>query len=202
LRAARLEKEYPTLFPYVWEENIRPPLDPNPCWLAGSLLTFVLREGTRSRALEGSGPMRIEAWMNRPVLTVKPRDSARHAREMMEKHRINQLPVVVGGLLVGIVTDRDLRDVYPSVFESAEPVKRHMRGMHADPATIHIEDVMTSAVVTLAPAAFVADAARLMRRDRFGAIPVVENGRLVGILTRSDVLEAFVELSQGALPSG
>lgn len=56
--------------------------------------------------------------------------------------------------------------------------------------------------VTLAPAAFVADAARLMRRERIGAIPIVEGGRLVGILTRSGVLDAFVELSYSTLPSG
>jgi acetoin utilization protein AcuB len=146
--------------------------------------------------------MRIEAWMKRPVTAVKPHDSARHAREVMEEHRINQLPVVIDGRLVGIVTDRDLRDAYPSVFESLEPAKGHARKAGPDPATVPVEDVMTSTVVTLAPAAFVADAARLMRRERIGAIPVVEGGRLVGILTRSDVLDAFVELSQGALPSG
>jgi acetoin utilization protein AcuB len=146
--------------------------------------------------------MRIEAWMKRPVITAKPHDSARHAREVMEKHRINQLPVVVDGRLVGIVTDRDLRDAYPSIFESTESVTPRKRRAGADPATIPVEDVMTSTVLTLAPAAFVADAARLMRRERIGAIPVVEGGRLAGILTRSDVLDAFVELSQGALPSG
>jgi acetoin utilization protein AcuB len=62
--------------------------------------------------------------------------------------------------------------------------------------------VFIPAVFTLAPAAFVADAARLMRRERIGAIPIVEGGRLMGISTRSDVLDAFVELSQGVLPSG
>ena len=61
---------------------------------------------------------------------------------------------------------------------------------------------MTSTVLTLAPTAFVADAARLMRRQRISAIPIVEGGRLVGILTRSDVLDAFIELSHNALPSG
>ncbi len=59
--------------------------------------------------------------MKHPVTTVRPQDSARHAREVMEKHRFNQLRVVVDGRLVGIVTDRDLRDVFPSVFESPEP---------------------------------------------------------------------------------
>jgi acetoin utilization protein AcuB len=146
--------------------------------------------------------MKIELWMKHPVLTVKPKDSARHAREVMEKHRINQLPVVVSGRLVGIVTDRDLRDAFPSVFESAEAVGRGHRKAGTDPATIPVEDVMTRDILTLAPGAFVADGARLMRRERIGAIPIVDGDRLVGILTRTDVLDAFVELSQTGLPLG
>jgi acetoin utilization protein AcuB len=146
--------------------------------------------------------MRIEPWMKRPVVNVRPQDSALHARDVMEKHRINQLPVVTDGHLVGIVTDRDLRDVFPSVFDSAAAGGRsHGRGS-SDPATIPVEDVMTRKVITLAPGAFVADAARLMRRQRIGAIPIVDGGRLVGILTRSDVLDAFAELCQRALPTG
>ena len=146
--------------------------------------------------------MRIEPWMQHPVITVKPRDSARHARELMEKHRVNQLPVVVDGRLVGIVTDRDLRDAFPSVFELAEAAGQHHRPAGTDPAAIPLEDVMTRDVLTLAPAAFIADAARLMRRERIGAIPIIDGGRLVGILTRSDLLDAFVELSESHIPSG
>ena len=146
--------------------------------------------------------MRIVAWMKHPVVTVKPHDSARHAREVMEKHRINQLPVVIDDRLVGIVTDRDLRDAFPSVFESVPLRGRRRAQRGTDPAAIPVEDVMTRDVRSLAPGAFVADAARLMRRERIGAIPVLDGERLVGILTRSDVLDAFVELSQRALPSG
>ena len=145
--------------------------------------------------------MRIEPWMKHPVVTVRPRDSARHAREVMEKHRVNQLPVVVDGHLVGIVTDRDLRDAFPSVFELAEATGRHRRAPGTDPAAIPVEDVMTRDVLTLAPAAFIADAARLMRRQRVGAIPIVDGGRLVGIVTRSDLLDALVELTGSGLPS-
>ena len=61
---------------------------------------------------------------------------------------------------------------------------------------------MTSTVLTLAPAASVADAARLMRRERIGAIPIVDAGRLVGILSRSDVLDAFVDVSRASPSSG
>ena len=146
--------------------------------------------------------MRIERWMKHPVVSVKRQDSAQHAREEMEKHRINQLPVVTDGRLVGIITDRDLRDAFPSVFDSALSSGRRQGRPGTDPARIRVEDVMTSNVLTLTPDALLPDAARLMRRERIGAIPIVDDGRLVGILTRSDVLDAFVELSQSALTMG
>jgi acetoin utilization protein AcuB len=112
----------------------------------------------------------------------------------MEEHQINELPVVVDGQLVGIVTDRDLGDALPSVFESAAP-RRRRRATDADPEAIVVEDVMTPNVVTLASNAPVAEAARLMRRERIGAVPVVDDGRLVGIIARSDILDAFVALA-------
>ncbi len=146
--------------------------------------------------------MKIAAWMKHPVVTVKRRDSAAHARELMERHRINQLPVLSDQQLVGIVTDRDLRDAFPSVFDSVAAPGRRPKSTSTDPARIHVEDVMTSTVLTLAPGTLLADAARLMRRERIGAVPILEGGRLVGIITRSDLLDAFVELSQGVSMMG
>jgi acetoin utilization protein AcuB len=139
--------------------------------------------------------------MKHPTVTVKPRDSVRHAREVMERHRVNQLPVVVDDHLVGIVSDRDVRDAFPSAFESAEARARHRRA-GIDPTSIPVEDVMTRDVLTLTPGTFVVDAARVMRRQRIGAIPIVDGARLVGIITRSDVLDAFVELLESRLPAG
>jgi acetoin utilization protein AcuB len=131
--------------------------------------------------------------MTRSVECVKPRDSIQHARDVMEQRRVNQLPVIVNGHLEGIVTDRDLRDAYPSVFElsSEHPVKHP----EADPDKIKVEEVMSGNVVSLGPKDTVEDAARLMLRERFGAVPIVEGKRLVGILARSDVLRAFVEVA-------
>jgi acetoin utilization protein AcuB len=134
--------------------------------------------------------MNVKDRMTANVVTVKPHDSVRHARELLERHRINQLPVVVDGRLAGIVTDRDLRDAFPSVFEHG----RRREG--TDPCAIPVEDVMTREVLTIAPDVPVDDGARLMRRERIGAIPVVDGRRLVGILTRSDVLDAFLSMSR------
>jgi acetoin utilization protein AcuB len=140
--------------------------------------------------------MNIERSMKHPVVTVKPQDSIRHAREIMEQRRINQLPVVVDGRLVGIVTDRDLRDAFPSVFEHPGDNGHGRPTAAADPKLIPVEDVMTANVLTLAPDGRVEEAARLMRQQRIGAIPIVTGGRLVGILTRSDVLGAFLALAE------
>ena len=133
--------------------------------------------------------MQIVNWMKTELRTIKPLDSIEHARVLMEEHRINQLPVVREGHLVGIVTDRDLRDAYPSVL--ADP----MRKQTPDPHTVKVESVMTTNVLTLTPADSVVAAASLMRRERVGAVPIVDGKRLVGILTRSDLLEALVACS-------
>jgi len=132
--------------------------------------------------------MKIAKWMKHPVRSVKPLDSICHAREVMEEHRINQLPVMVGERLVGIITDRDLRDAYPSVL--ADPARRTA----PDPRKVTVEAVMTQNVLTLAPGDSMIAAASLMRRERIGALPIIEGTRLVGMLTRSDLLEALVGL--------
>ena len=141
--------------------------------------------------------MRTEDWMQRQVQSVRPLDSLQHAREIMAAHRINQLPVVVEGKLVGIVTDRDLRDAFPSVFE-CWPRGRAAEAATAIPKHITVELVMTTNVLTLGPKAPLAEAARLMRTERIGAIPIVENDQLVGIVTRSDILDAFLTLAEQA----
>jgi acetoin utilization protein AcuB len=142
---------------------------------------------------------RIDQWMKHPVIVAKPRDTALHARELMEQHRVNQLPVLRGTDLVGIVTDRDLRDAFPSAFEPLEEQRHKPAG--ADPAKIHVEDVMTPEVLTLRPHDSLIEAARMMRRERIGAVPVLEGGRVVGIITRSDLLAALEQHLAAETPS-
>jgi acetoin utilization protein AcuB len=129
--------------------------------------------------------MRVDSWMTRAPLTVAPHDSLRRAREIMAKHRINQLPVVVNARLVGILTDRDIRDAYPSSL-------RMMRGQDIDAFadSYTVEEVMTYNVTTVTTNTTLREAAQRLRKQRFGALPVVEQGTLVGIISRSDLLDA------------
>lgn len=132
--------------------------------------------------------MQIAEWMARNVVTLRPRDTLDRARALMSERRINQIPVTLDGRLVGIVTDRDLRDAFPSPLE--EDVE------HLDARRVAIETGMTTNVITMAPTDSVEEAARLMRRERIGAVPIVEQGHLVGVLARSDVLDAFGALCE------
>ena len=143
--------------------------------------------------------MRVEEWMTMEVETVKPRDSVAHARALLEEHRINQLPVVVNGRLVGIVTDRDLRDaVSTATTASAEAVGA--RPKLVKPDSIPIEAVMTAQTMCVRPGDAIEKAAALMRRERIGALPVIEGRALRGIITRSDILKAFIELAAQTRP--
>jgi acetoin utilization protein AcuB len=138
--------------------------------------------------------IRVREWMTSPIVSIKPHDTILHARELMEKQRINQLPVVVRGRLVGIVTDRDLRDAFPSVLSILGRRRRSRRRPPASPGEIHVEEVMTRNVLTLAPDGTIDHAAQLIRRERIGAVPIVEKGKIVGILTRSNLLDACTSL--------
>jgi acetoin utilization protein AcuB len=131
--------------------------------------------------------MLVRQRMTKSLITLKPEDSLQHAHDRLQKYRINQLPVVRDGKLVGIITDRDVRDAYPSSL-------RHIRAEDVQEfADVHtVEQVMTHEVITIGPEATLREAAFRLRQSRLGALPVVENGKLVGIITRSDLLDAVL----------
>jgi acetoin utilization protein AcuB len=126
----------------------------------------------------------VSEWMTKKVMSVEVFDSIGLARRVMVKNRINQLPVLDAGKLVGIVTDRDIRDAYPTsmVINRGKEIDRF-----AD--TFTVEEVMSFNVMTVQPDTPLEVAVNLLRRHRIGSLPVVENGKLVGIITRSDVLD-------------
>ena len=162
--------------------------------------TKVRRTPTASRSKAAArrspkGSMRIENWMAKPVITVRPRDSVADARSVLERHRINQLPVVVNGRLVGIVTDRDLRNASDTMRVSGTSAGVSLDLEDVAPEEITVETVMSAKVMKLKPQDDVKEAADLMRRERIGGIPIVDRKNLVGIITRSDVLKAFIALS-------
>jgi acetoin utilization protein AcuB len=142
--------------------------------------------------------MRVEQWMTVNPLTVRPHDSVAHARALLKEHRINQLPVTLNGRLVGIVTDRDLRDAMGAMYAAAEAsgnLSRQERRAQGIVEDIAIEAVMTANAITIEPHDTMERTAVVMRRERIGALPVVHRGELRGIVTRTDVLRAYLALA-------
>lgn len=131
--------------------------------------------------------LRVTDCMTRGVATIHSDALARGAADMMRTRRIRHLPVVDrGGRLVGIVTDRDLRQVM------FDPALRSRVGHLADALkAVTVRDLMTWAVLTVRPDTLLHEAARVMREQKVGALPVVQGRKVVGVLSETDVLNAF-----------
>ncbi len=155
------------------------------------------READESEAMQWpEAGIRVKDCMSRSAATIHSDALVRGAVEMMKKRRIRHLPVVDRERhLVGIVTDRDLRQV---VFDPAVQERLGNLGEALD--TLTVRDVMTWGVVTVQPETDIRQAARLMREQKIGALPVVDGARVLGILTETDVLRAFQDvLGKGVL---
>ncbi|HBO68764.1 MAG TPA: hypothetical protein DD658_00825 [Deltaproteobacteria bacterium] len=124
--------------------------------------------------------------MTRTPVTVTPEDTLLRAGDLLHVHRIHHLPVVTQGNLVGIVTGSDLRNF------ALKKAAAEIAG-EAMVAGRNVGDIMTRDVVTVSPFDTLEDALLLLHRRRFGGLPVVEGKRLVGILTKADILAAFID---------
>jgi acetoin utilization protein AcuB len=126
--------------------------------------------------------MLVRDWMTTTLVTVTPTDTLLNAKSLMAQHNIRRLPVIASGRLVGILTDRDLRDFTPSHCSTLDIYELHYM---LDKMTVG--EVMSTRLLTLAPSSSMEEAARLMYEKKIGGVPVVSDGALVGILTESDI---------------
>ncbi len=129
--------------------------------------------------------------MNRSLITVDKHASLRRARRILDQHRIRHLLVVDGKRLVGIVTDRDLRQAAPS---SKSPLTIGEREEFMD--ELKVVEVMSRKLITASPDTSVREAARVMVSEKIGCLPVVNGSQLVGIVTETDLLEMLVREEQ------
>jgi CBS domain-containing protein len=134
--------------------------------------------------MNASQPLLVERRMRFMRCTVEPSDSVAHARALLDEYRINHLPVLSKGRLVGIVSSHDLR---ARAFSGRYP--RLAKALETYPDRVRVNSVMTTEVRTVKPSDNLGDAAELMLRRHIGALPVVEQGRLAGIISRSDFVD-------------
>jgi CBS domain-containing protein len=131
--------------------------------------------------------------MTATVVTVRPETAYRKMAAMFRQHRVSGFPVVDDdGKVAGVVSETDLLARAAEPVPGAHPAPRdwrHHRSLPPGQATA--ADLMTHPAVTIGPDALVRDAARLMHSLRLQRLPVVDAGRLVGVVSRSDVLSVF-----------
>lgn len=120
--------------------------------------------------------MLIRRWMTKNPAIISPIETLIEARRKMDKGNFRRLPVVEDGQLVGIITDRDVR--------------QHVGQLEH----IRVDAVMARSVITVAPDMLLDQAANLLVKHKVGGLPVMDGGKLVGIITAIDLLRAFGEV--------
>jgi len=140
--------------------------------------------------------MLVSDVMRRSLVTAAPSTTLSEALSLMTDRRVRHLPVMDAGRLVGIVSDRDVKRVMAS---PATSLAANELNYLLDKLTV--EQFMTRAVITVTPTLPIEEAARIMLKERISALPVTEGGRVVGIVTETDVVELFVRALGAGEPS-
>jgi acetoin utilization protein AcuB len=134
--------------------------------------------------------MDVKELMTTPPITTSPDTPVLEARQLMIEKRIRHLLITAGPQLCGIITDRDIRLNLPSPATSLSVWE-----INYLLARMTVASAMTKSVVTVDPRCDARTAAQLMLEHKIGALPVVDGGALVGIITETDLLRAFAKAS-------
>jgi CBS domain-containing protein len=145
--------------------------------------------------------------MRRDIVTVLPSDTVEHAARLMLEHRVSGLPVTDGqGSVVGVVTEADLlhrvendTDRSPPLWQLIFASPERLAAEFVKSTGRRVKDVMTREVFTVRDTALLAEIAELFDRKKIKRAPVLSDGKLVGIVTRTDLLRALVGVG-GARP--
>ena len=151
--------------------------------------------------------MNVKDVMNSDVVSCKPDDEISSAAQLLKEHDISGLPVVEEGKVVGIVTEADVLKLLevpehgglwlPSPFEVFEiPIRELInwedtKHMLIDIGSKPISDIMESEVYTISADSSIEDASSIMVKHKINRLPVVDNGTIVGIITRGDIIRGL-----------
>ncbi|MFP4377438.1 MAG: CBS and ACT domain-containing protein [Spirochaetales bacterium] len=133
--------------------------------------------------------MTVRSVMTQNPYTVEKSTPVTDAQTIMQREKIHRLPVLHGGKLVGIISEKDLLYATPSPATSLNVYE-----MNNLLSKLKVESVMSKKVLTVEPSTLVEDAARKLVDNDIGGLPVVENHKLVGIITESDLFRLLIDL--------
>ena len=134
----------------------------------------------------------VSDYMTENPITLEPEEPLMRALEIIRLRGVRRLPVAVGGMLVGLITEGDIKRAEPSTLtDSQEEFTRVMEGTP-------ISRIMISKPITTTADTPLMEAAEIMLNTKYGALPVIAGGRVVGILTDNDLTRALVDLMREA----
>lgn len=140
--------------------------------------------------------MLVGERMSRPPIVIGPEMSIHDALALFKKERIRRAPVVKGGKLVGIVSEKDLLNASPSPATTLSVWE-----MNYLLSKLTVAEVMTKNVITVSEDTPIEEAARIMADNKIGGLPVLKGTRVVGIITETNLFKMFLEL-MGAREKG
>lgn len=132
----------------------------------------------------------VSEWMTPDPFTIAPNAFVVDAYHVMKEHCIRRLPVVEGSQLVGIVTLSDIRGAAPLGMPDMLEINYVL-------SQIKIERVMSRKVITVEADAPIKEAARLLLEHKFGGLPVIKDGKLVGIISEADIFRLVIQREEG-----
>ncbi|MBP8002501.1 MAG: CBS domain-containing protein [Chloroflexi bacterium] len=140
--------------------------------------------------------MLVKERMSHPVITVKSDVPIMEAMNLMKEERIRRLPVIKDNKLIGIVSDKDLLNAAPS-----DATSLSVWEVNYLLSQIKVADVMTKSVLTVTEDTPIEEAARIMADNKIGGLPVMHDGRIIGLITETDLFKVFLEM-MGARETG
>ncbi|MDG5473466.1 acetoin utilization AcuB family protein [Jeotgalibacillus sp. ET6] len=136
--------------------------------------------------------MIIEDMMIRNVHTLTPESTLAQAIEKMAELKIRHLPILDSSQkVIGILTDRDIKEFSPSPFQPADSRELF---------DTKVKDIMTTPVITGHPLDFVEEIALLFMEEQIGCLPIVSDGKLIGMVTETDLLHTLIQLTGAKQP--
>jgi acetoin utilization protein AcuB len=139
---------------------------------------------------KGCNTMLVQHWMTRNPITIEADTPFLEARLTLKEKRIRHLPVVDRGKLIGVITDRDLKEAAPSGATTLDIYELNYLLLK-----MKVRDLVKKAPITIKPTNSVEKAALLMHDHKIGCLPVVDDaGKLVGLITETDLLGVMVEI--------
>jgi acetoin utilization protein AcuB len=134
--------------------------------------------------------MFVSDWMTKKVYSVTPDEGVSEAIKLMKEKNIKHIPVVKEYKIRGIVSDRDIKDFSPSSATALDIYE-----LHYLLAKTRVKEVMKTKVFTTTPDTPVEEAAKVMYDNNIGCLPVVEKGRLAGIISDRDIFRVLVDIT-------